>query len=90
MKIPSGLSEDTKGVVRRYQRGYQKIPKGLSEDNKGVIRRYQKGCQKIPKGLSEDTKGVIRRVTRSRKSKDRQLNDQIERRNGKHMIDKAV
>jgi hypothetical protein len=94
LKIPTRLSEDTKGVVRRYQRGYQKIPKGLSEDNKGVIRRYQSGCQKIPKGLSEDTKGVIkgvvRRVTRSRKSKDRQLNDQIERRNEKHMMDKAV
>jgi hypothetical protein len=46
------MFEDTKGVIRRYQRGYHKIPKGLSEDTKGVIRRYQKGYQKIPKGLS--------------------------------------
>jgi hypothetical protein len=46
-KITKGLTEDTKGVIRRYQRGYQKIPKGLSEDNKGVIRRYQRGYQKI-------------------------------------------
>jgi hypothetical protein len=35
--------EDTKGVIRRYQRGNQKI-------TKGVIRRYQRGNQKIPKG----------------------------------------
>jgi hypothetical protein len=41
-KIPKGESEDTKGVIRRYQRG---------------IRRYQRGNQKIPKGDSEDTKG---------------------------------
>jgi hypothetical protein len=28
LKIPEGLSEDTRGVIRRYQRGNQKIPEG--------------------------------------------------------------
>ena len=59
-KIPKGKSEDTKGEIRRYQRGNQKIPKGQSEDTKGAIRRYQRGNQKILKGKSEDTKGAIR------------------------------
>jgi hypothetical protein len=44
------MLEDTKGVIRRCQRGNQKIPKGESEDTKGVIRSYQRGNQKIPKG----------------------------------------
>jgi hypothetical protein len=39
LKIPKELSEDTTGVIRRYQ-------KELSEDIKGVIRRYQRGYQK--------------------------------------------
>jgi hypothetical protein len=55
--IPKVESEDTKGGIRRYQRGNQKIPKGDSEDTKGEtedtkggIKRYQRGNQKIPKG----------------------------------------
>ena len=31
MKIPKGYSEDTKGLLRRYQRVTQKLPKGYSE-----------------------------------------------------------
>jgi hypothetical protein len=58
LKIPKGSSEDTKGVIRRYQRGHQKIPKWSSEDTKVVIRRYQSGHQKIPKWSSE---AVIRK-----------------------------
>jgi hypothetical protein len=40
-KIPIRYSEDTNGVVRRYQWGIQKISMGYSEDINGVFRRYQ-------------------------------------------------
>jgi hypothetical protein len=58
------FGENTKEVIRRYQRGHQKLPKRSLEDTKEVIRRYQRGHQKIPKRSSEDTKEVIRRYQR--------------------------
>jgi hypothetical protein len=66
LKIPKRSSEDTKEVIRRYQRGHQKIPKRSSEDTKEVIRRYQRGHQKLwfeegqTKQWTKDTKEVIR------------------------------
>ena len=39
LKIAKGKSEDSKGEIRRYQRGNQKIAKGKSEDSKGEIRK---------------------------------------------------
>ena len=59
MKIPKRSSEDTKEVIRRYQRGHQKIPKRSSEDTKEVIRSCdsrrdrQNNGQRIPKRSSE-------------------------------------
>jgi hypothetical protein len=61
LKIQKGLSEDTKGAIRRYKRGYQKIPKGLSEDTK---RGYHK--EKLGTWGTKDAEKQNKNTTLSR------------------------
>jgi hypothetical protein len=56
--MPKGQSEDTREVIRRYQRGNQKMPKEQSEavnrrstDNTMVKRKRTKGQTTIYKTL---------------------------------------
>jgi hypothetical protein len=53
-KIPKGLSEDTKGVIRRYQRGYQKDRR--TDNAMGIRKRTNNELQHIKQKIKDRAK----------------------------------